>query len=296
MTMDKLKVGLVQQSCTENIEQNIAKLDGNIRQAALLGAQLVVLQELHNSTYFCQVEDAAVCDLAEPVPGPSTDHFGKLAAELGVVIVLSLFERRAPGVYHNTAVVMEKDGTIAGKYRKMHIPDDPCYYEKFYFTPGDLGFVPIETSVGCLGVLVCWDQWYPEAARIMAMNGAEMLIYPTAIGGVGTDTPQEHELQRGAWQTVQRGHAVANGLPVVTVNRTGHEEDPSGRTVGLDFWGSSFVAGPSGELLTEFGKDEEGVRVVEINLKSTESVRRGWPFFRDRRIDAYNPILKRYLK
>ena len=294
--MDKIKVGLVQQSCCADKETNIAKLDAHIRCAAKEGAQLIVLQELHNSLYFCQIEDASLCDLAEPIPGPSTEHFGKLAAELGVVLVLSLFERRAPGIYHNTAVVMEKDGSIAGTYRKMHIPDDPCYYEKFYFTPGDKGFTPVQTSVGCLGVLVCWDQWYPEAARIMAMNGAEMLIYPTAIGGVGTDPESERKLQLGAWQTVQRGHAVANGLPVITANRTGHEEDPSGTTTGLDFWGHSFVAGPLGEIITEFSADEEGVKVVEIDKKRTETVRRGWPFFRDRRIDAYDPILKRFLK
>ena len=294
--MRTLKVGLIQQSCTSDIQANIAKLDSNIRKAAAEGAELVVLQELHNSLYFCQVEDASLCDLAEPIPGPSTEHYGALAKELGIVLVLSLFERRAAGVYHNTAVVMEKDGTIAGKYRKMHIPDDPCYYEKFYFTPGDLGFEPIETSVGCLGVLVCWDQWYPEAARIMAMRGAELLIYPTAIGGVGTDPVSEQELQRGAWQTVQRGHAVANGLHVITANRTGHEDDPLGNTIGLDFWGHSFIAGPSGEFLTEFGKEEEGVKVLELNMERTEVVRRGWPFFRDRRIDAYDPILKRFLK
>ena len=261
-----------------------------------MGAQLVVLQELHNSVYFCQTEDASLCDLAEPIPGPSTETYGALAKELGIVLVLSLFERRTAGIYHNTAVVIEKDGTIAGKYRKMHIPDDPCYYEKFYFTPGDLGFKPVETSVGTLGVLVCWDQWYPEAARIMALNGAQILIYPTAIGGVGTDPEEEQKVQCGAWQLVQRGHAVANGLPVVTVNRTGHEDDPSGNTVGLQFWGHSFATGPQGEILAEFGKDEEGVKVVDIDLDRTEYVRRGWPFFRDRRIDAFGDILKRYGK
>lgn len=287
---------MVQQSCTTDIAANIEKLKNNIRKCASLGAQLVVLQELHNSVYFCQSENAALCDLAEPVPGPSTETYGALAKELGIVIVLSLFERRTAGIYHNTAVVIEKDGTIAGTYRKMHIPDDPCYYEKFYFTPGDLGFRPIETSVGTLGVLVCWDQWYPEAARIMALNGAQMLIYPTAIGGVGTDPAEEQEMQCDAWKLVQRGHAVANGLPVITVNRTGHEDDPTGNTIGLDFWGNSFAAGPQGEILAQFGKEEEGVKVVDIDLDRTEYVRRGWPFFRDRRIDAYDGILKRYGK
>lgn len=294
--MRTLKVGMVQQACGANIAANITELKKNIMSCAEKGAELVVLQELHNSVYFCQCEDASLCDLAEPIPGPSTESFGALAKELGVVIVLSLFERRAPGLYHNTAVVLEKDGTIAGKYRKMHIPDDPCFYEKFYFTPGDLGFKPIRTSVGNLGVLVCWDQWYPEAARIMALGGADILIYPTAIGGVGTDSKEEQEVQRGAWQLVQRGHSVANGLPVVTVNRTGHEDDPSGNTIGLDFWGHSFAAGPQGELLTEFAQDEVGVRVVDIDLDRTEYVRRGWPFFRDRRIDAYDDVLKRFGK
>ena len=292
--MNMLKVGMVQQSCTSDIGSNIGKLKANIRKCAAEGAQLVVLQELHNSIYFCQEEDARLCDLAEPVPGPSTEIFGALAKELGIVIVLSLFERRAPGVYHNTAVVMEKDGTIAGKYRKMHIPDDPCFYEKFYFTPGDLGFSPIKTSVGTLGVLVCWDQWYPEAARLMALKGADLLIYPTAIGGVGTDSDEEREVQRNAWQLVQRGDAVANGLPVITVNRTGHEDDASGRTTGLDFWGHSFAAGPQGEILAEFGQDEEGMKVVGLDLGRNEYVRRGWPFLRDRRIDAYDGILKRF--
>ncbi|MGM9734851.1 MAG: carbon-nitrogen hydrolase [Candidatus Cryptobacteroides sp.] len=292
-----MKVGMVQQSCTTDIPANIEKLKANIRRCAQLGAQLVVLQELHNSVYFCQSEDAALCDLAEPIPGPSTKTYGALAKELGIVLVLSLFERRTAGIYHNTAVVIEKDGTIAGNYRKMHIPDDPCYYEKFYFTPGDLGFKPVETSVGTLGVLVCWDQWYPEAARCMALNGAQLLIYPTAIGGVATDPLEEQKVQSDAWQLVQRGHSVANGLPVITVNRTGHEDDPSGNTEGIQFWGRSFATGPQGELLAEFGKDEEGVKVVEIDLGRTEYVRRGWPFFRDRRIDAYGEtILKRYGK
>jgi N-carbamoylputrescine amidase len=294
--MDKIKVGMVQQRCTTDIEANIASLERHIRACARQGAQLVVLQELHNSVYFCQVEDASLCDLAEPVPGPSTERFGALAKELGVVLVLSLFERRAPGLYHNTAAVIEKDGSLAGTYRKMHIPDDPCYYEKFYFTPGDLGFRPVRTSVGNLGVLVCWDQWYPEAARLMALAGADMLIYPTAIGGVGTDSKEEQETQRNAWQLVQRGHSVANGLPVITVNRTGHEDDPSGTTVGLDFWGTSFATGPQGEILAQFGTDEEGEKVVEIDLARTEYVRRGWPFLRDRRIDAYGDLLKRFGK
>lgn len=294
--MNKLKIGMVQVSCTADIQANIAKLQGQIRAAAAAGAQLVVLQELHNSLYFCQVEDYSLYDLAEPVPGPSTASYGALAKELGIVIVLSLFERRAPGIYHNTAVVMEKDGSIAGTYRKMHIPDDPGYYEKFYFTPGDLGFHPVKTSVGVLGVLVCWDQWYPEAARCMALEGAQLLIYPTAIGGVATDEEWEQVRQREAWQLVQRGHAVANALPVITVNRTGVEKDPSGVTPGLDFWGHSFATGPQGELLTEFGKEEEGFHVVEVDLDRTEYVRCGWPFLRDRRIDAYSPILKRYGK
>ena len=282
-------------SCTDDIQANIGKLKDNIRKCAGMGARLVVLQELHNTVYFCQSENASLCDLAETVPGPSTETFGALAKELGVVLVLSLFERRAPGIYHNTAVVIEKDGTIAGKYRKMHIPDDPGYYEKFYFTPGDLGFMPVETSVGKLGVLVCWDQWYPEAARIMALNGADILIYPTAIGGVATDPLSEQALQRDAWQLVQRGHAVANGLPVITVNRTGHEDDPSGCTPGLEFWGHSFATGPQGEILTQFGTEED-VRVVSVDLGRTEYVRRVWPFFRDRRIDAFGDILKRFGK
>ncbi len=294
--MRKLRIGMVQQSCGTDIAANIEKLKGNIRKCAEQGAQLVVLQELHNSVYFCQTEDAALCDLAETIPGPSTETYGALAKELGIVLVLSLFERRTPGIYHNTAVVIEKDGSIAGKYRKMHIPDDPCFYEKFFFTPGDLGFEPIRTSVGTLGVLVCWDQWYPEAARLMAMNGAELLIYPTAIGGVGTDSKEEQQTQRQAWQLVQRGHSVANGLPVITVNRTGHEDDPSGNTIGLDFWGYSFATGPQGEILAQFDTDEEGVKVVDVDLDRTEYVRRGWPFFRDRRIDAYGDITKRFGK
>lgn len=292
---ETMKIGLVQQSNTADQADNRTRLRAGIRKAASEGAELVVLQELHNGLYFCQVEDTACFDQAEPIPGPSTEEFGALARELGVVLVLSLFERRAPGLYHNTAVVLEKDGTIAGKYRKMHIPDDPAYYEKFYFTPGDLGFEPIDTSVGRLGVLVCWDQWYPEAARLMAMRGAELLIYPTAIGWESSDTEEEKRRQLDAWVTVQRGHAVANGLPVITVNRTGHEADPSGQTNGIQFWGNSFVAGPQGELLTVFPNDAEGVRVVEVDKKRSENVRRWWPFFRDRRIDAFEGLTKRFL-
>lgn len=290
-----MKVGLVQQKNTADIPANIQKLQDNIRKAAAMGAELVVLQELHNGLYFCQTENTEIFNQAEPIPGPSTETFGKLAKELGIVLVLSLFERRAPGLYHNTAVVLEKDGSIAGKYRKMHIPDDPAYYEKFYFTPGDLGFEPIDTSVGRLGVLVCWDQWYPEAARLMAMRGAEMLIYPTAIGWESTDTEEEKKRQLNAWITVQRGHAVANGLPVITVNRTGHEPDPSGQTNGIQFWGNSFVAGPQGELLAEFTNEQEEVRVVEVDKSQSENVRRWWPFFRDRRIDAFDGLTKRFL-
>lgn len=290
-----MKVGLVQQKNTADIPANIQKLQDNIRKAAAMGAELVVLQELHNGLYFCQTENTEIFNQAEPIPGPSTETFGKLAKELGIVLVLSLFERRAPGLYHNTAVVLEKDGSIAGKYRKMHIPDDPAYYEKFYFTPGDLGFEPIDTSVGRLGVLVCWDQWYPEAARLMAMRGAEMLIYPTAIGWESADTEEEKKRQLNAWITVQRGHAVANGLPVITVNRTGHEPDPSGQTNGIQFWGNSFVAGPQGELLAEFTNEQEEVRVVEVDKNRSENVRRWWPFFRDRRIDAFDGLTKRFL-
>lgn len=292
--MNILKVGMVQQSCGTDIAANVEKLKANIRKCAEQGARLVVLQELHNSVYFCQHEEAALCDLAEPIPGPSTEEYGALAKELGIVIVLSLFERRTAGIYHNTAVVMEKDGSIAGIYRKMHIPDDPCYYEKFYFTPGDLGFRPIETSVGTLGVLVCWDQWYPEAARLMALAGAEILIYPTAIGWESSDTEAEKERQRQAWITVQRGHAVANALPVVTANRVGHEPDPSGATGGITFWGSSFVAGPQGELLYLAPDDEEVVTVVPIDMERCENVRRWWPFLRDRRIDFYGDLTRRF--
>lgn len=291
-----MKVGLVQQANTADIQGNVERLKTNIRRAASEGAELVVLQELHNGLYFCQTEDTRLFDLAEPIPGPSTETFGELARELGIVLVLSLFERRAPGLYHNTAVVLERDGSIAGKYRKMHIPDDPAYYEKFYFTPGDLGFEPIDTSVGRLGVLVCWDQWYPEAARLMAMRGADLLIYPTAIGWESSDTDEEKARQLGAWVTVQRGHAVANGLPVVSVNRVGHEPDPSGQTNGIRFWGNSFVAGPQGELLAELPNDEEKVRVVEVDMTRSENVRRWWPFFRDRRIDAFGGLTERFLK
>lgn len=290
-----MKIGIIQQANTPDMQKNIAGLKNKIRKAANEGAQLIVLQELHNSLYFCQVEDTNIFDLAETIPGPSTDDFGALAKELEVVIVLSLFERRAPGLYHNTAVVIEKDGTIAGKYRKMHIPDDPAYYEKFYFTPGDLGFKPIETSLGKLGVLVCWDQWYPEAARLMAMAGADILIYPTAIGWESTDTDDEKSRQLGAWVISQRGHAVANGLHVVSVNRTGYEPDPSGQTNGITFWGNSFVAGPQGEILWQASNDKEEIQIVEIDMKRSEQVRRWWPFFRDRRIDAFGDITKRFI-
>jgi N-carbamoylputrescine amidase len=290
-----MKIGIIQQANTPDIQKNIQGLKDKIRKAATRGAQLVVLQELHNSLYFCQVEDTSGFDLAETIPGPSTDAFGALAEELGVVIVLSLFEKRAPGLYHNTAVVIEKDGTIAGKYRKMHIPDDPAYYEKFYFTPGDLGFRPVETSLGKLGVLVCWDQWYPEAARLMAMAGADMLIYPTAIGWESTDAEDEKARQLEAWLISQRGHAVANGLHVISVNRTGYEPDTSGMTNGITFWGNSFVAGPQGEILRQASNDDDEVQVVEIDMKRSEQVRRWWPFFRDRRIDAFGDITKRFI-
>ena len=289
-----MKIALIQQTNTANRHENVAKLESNIRKAAAEGAELIVLQELHNGLYFCQTEDTNVFEQAETIPGPSTESFGQLAAELGVVIVLSLFEKRAAGLYHNTAVVLEKDGSIAGKYRKMHIPDDPAYYEKFYFTPGDLGFEPIQTSVGKLGVLVCWDQWYPEAARLMAMAGAELLIYPTAIGWESTDTDEEKTRQLNAWITVQRGHAVANGLHVLSCNRTGHEADPSGVTNGIQFWGNSFVAGPQGEFLAQASNDKEENIIIDIDLQRSENVRRWWPFFRDRRIDAFGDITKRW--
>lgn len=290
-----MKVGIIQQSCSGDVNANKEKLANNIRKVAKEGAELVVLQELHNSLYFCQTENTQLFDLAEPIPGPSTEFYGAIAKECGVVLVTSLFERRAAGLYHNTAVVFEKDGTIAGKYRKMHIPDDPAYYEKFYFTPGDMGFHPIQTSVGKLGVQVCWDQWYPEGARLMALQGAELLIYPTAIGYESSDTEDEQERQREAWTTVQRGHAVANGIPVIAVNRTGHEPDPSGQTNGIQFWGSSFVAGPQGELLYRADKDTEESVVVEVNIGRSELVRRWWPFLRDRRIDHYGDITRRFI-
>lgn len=290
-----MKIGIIQQRCTGSIEDNKRKLAQNIADVASQGAELVVLQELHNSLYFCQTENTANFDLAEPIPGPSTDFYGNLAAQYGIVLVTSLFERRSAGLYHNTAVVFEKDGTIAGKYRKMHIPDDPAYYEKFYFTPGDLGFHPIDTSVGRLGIQVCWDQWYPEGARLMALQGAELLIYPTAIGYESSDTPEEQERQREAWTTVQRGHAVANGLPVIAVNRVGHEPDPSAQTNGISFWGSSFVAGPQGEFLFRASKDEEENVVVEVDMKRCENVRRWWPFLRDRRIEEFAPLTRRFI-
>ncbi|MGE4403763.1 MAG: carbon-nitrogen hydrolase [Desulfobulbus sp.] len=292
--MNSLHVGLVQQCCSGNRAENIEKSILYIREAHRDGAQLVVLQELHCSPYFCQTEDTRCFDLAEPIPGPATETFGALARELGVVIVTSLFERRAPGLYHNTAVVLDTDGSIAGRYRKMHIPDDPGYYEKFYFTPGDLGFTPISTSLGCLGVLVCWDQWYPEAARLMAMAGADLLIYPTAIGYDPNDSGEEQDRQREAWITIQRSHAVANGIPVVSVNRVGFEPDPSGVGAGAQFWGNSFVAGCQGELLAVAGIDREQVLVVEIDRKRSEDVRRIWPYLRDRRIDAYADLVRRY--
>ena len=292
--MNKIKVGLIQQKCTENKEVNLKKSIEEIKKCASNGAELIVLQELHSSLYFCQTEDTGLFDLAEPIPGPTTELFSKIAKDLEVVIVTSLFEKRAAGLYHNTAVVFEKDGSIAGKYRKMHIPDDPAYYEKFYFTPGDLGFNPIKTSVGNLGVLICWDQWYPEAARLMALAGAEILIYPTAIGWESTDSADEKDRQLNAWMISQRGHAVANGLPVISVNRIGLEPDPSKVTNGISFWGNSFVAGPQGEILKQFSSEKEQTEVVEINLKRSEDVRRIWPFLRDRRIDAYDDILKRF--
>lgn len=293
--MRVIKIGLIQQSNVESVEQNMRKLADNIAEAARKGAQLIVLQELHNSLYFCQTEDTQKFDLAESIPGPSTAFYSELARKYGVVLVTSLFERRAPGLCHNTAVVFDTDGSMAGKYRKMHIPDDPAYYEKFYFTPGDLGFTPIQTSIGRLGVQVCWDQWYPEGARLMALRGAELLIYPTAIGWESTDTPEEKSRQLGGWITVQRGHAVANGLPVVTVNRVGHEPDPSGQTNGIQFWGNSFVAGPQGELLAQAGNTDEEVLVVDVDMERSESVRRWWPFLRDRRIDEFEGLTKRFL-
>lgn len=290
-----LRIGIVQQANTADVAQNRARLAERISQLAGDGARLVVLQELHDSLYFCQTENPDQFDLAEPIPGPATVFYSDVARRHGVVLVTSLFERRAAGLYHNTAVVFEADGSIAGRYRKMHIPDDPAYYEKFYFTPGDLGFRPIDTSVGRLGVQVCWDQWYPEGARLMAMQGAEILIYPTAIGFESSDAPEEQARQREAWITVQRGHAVANGLPLVAVNRTGHEPDPSGQTAGIQFWGSSFVAGPQGEILRQAPTDEECCFTVDLDLDRSERVRRWWPFLRDRRIDCFDGLTRRYL-
>lgn len=288
-----MKIGLIQQASAATAEENRRRLAERIAEAAAAGAELMVLQELHDSLYFCQTESTDNFDLAEPVPGAATEFYGEVARRCGVVLVTSLFERRAAGLYHNTAVVFERDGSIAGRYRKMHIPDDPAYYEKFYFTPGDLGFRPIRTSVGVLGVQVCWDQWYPEGARLMALHGAEILIYPTAIGWESSDTVQEQSRQLDAWRTVQRGHAVANGLPVVAVNRCGHEDDPSGATRGIEFWGHSFVAGPQGEILAEAGT-EPCVKVVDVDMKRCEQVRRWWPFLRDRRIDEFDDLLRRY--
>ena len=293
--MKQINVGIIQQHNTANIKQNMQRLAESIKSLAQDGANLIVLQELHNGLYFCQTENVDLFDLAESIPGPSTEFYGSLAKELGVVIVTSLFEKRAPGLYHNTAVVIESDGTIAGKYRKMHIPDDPAYYEKFYFTPGDLGFHPIDTSIGRLGVLVCWDQWYPEAARLMALQGAELLIYPTAIGYESSDSEEEQQRQREAWTTVQRGHAVANGLPVISVNRVGFEPDPSKQTNGIQFWGSSMVVGPQGEFLYRAPADEEISKIVKVDLERSEQVRRWWPFLRDRRIDQYGEITKRFI-
>lgn len=290
-----MKAGLIQQQNTIDTENNIKRLEGKIRKCASEGAELIVLQELHNSLYFCQTEDTGGFDLSETIPGPSTERFGRLAEELRLVIISSLFEKRAPGLYHNTAVVLEQDGSIAGKYRKMHIPDDPAYYEKFYFTPGDSGFEPVKTSVGKLGVLVCWDQWFPEAARLMALKEADLLVYPTAIGWESSDNNEEKLRQQDAWQTVQRGHAIANGLYVITVNRVGHEADPSGQTNGIRFWGRSFVCGPQGEIIEQLPDDREAVSVVELDLKHSEQIRRWWPFLRDRRIDAFAGITKRFI-
>lgn len=293
--MKKLKIGFLQQHNVADRKTNIIRLAEGIADLAKRGVQLVILQELHNSLYFCQVEDVDNFNLAETIPGPSTQLFGDIARRYGVVIVTSLFEKRAAGLYHNTAVVIERDGTIAGTYRKMHIPDDPAYYEKFYFTPGDLGFRPIDTSAGRLGVQVCWDQWYPEGARLMALAGAELLIYPTAIGYAATDSPEEQQRQRRAWQTVQRGHAVANGLPVIAVNRVGFEPDPSHQTDGIMFWGTSFVAGPQGEILYEASDNDEESIIVSLDLDHSEQVRRWWPFLRDRRIEEFGGLTKRYI-
>jgi N-carbamoylputrescine amidase len=290
-----MKIGIIQQHNNADIADNISRLTESITDLAKQGAQLIVMQELHNSLYFCQTEDVDHFNLAETIPGPSTERFGKIARDNNVVIVTSLFEKRAVGLYHNTAVVIDKDGTIAGKYRKMHIPDDPAYYEKFYFTPGDLGFHPIKTSIGNLGILVCWDQWYPEAARLMALQGADMLIYPTAIGFESSDTKEEQQRQRMAWQTVQRGHAIANGLPVISVNRVGYEPDPTGQTKGIQFWGTSFVAGPQGEICYEASDEKEDNAIVDVDMERSENVRRWWPFLRDRRIDEYGDITRRFI-
>ena len=288
-----MKIGIIQQKNTADSEYNVRRLEEKIRQCA--GVELVVLQELHNTLYFCQTENVTVFDWAETIPGPSTEQFGMLAKELEIVLVTSLFEKRAPGVYHNTAVVFEKDGSIAGKYRKMHIPDDPAYYEKFYFTPGDLGFEPISTSVGRLGVLICWDQWFPEAARLMTLKGADLLIYPTAIGWESSDSDEEKQRQQDAWQTVQRGHAIANGLHLIAVNRTGYEPDPSGCTNGIQFWGHSFVCGPQGEIISQSPDDLEHISIVDIDVGRNEQVRRWWPFLRDRRTDAFDGLSKRFI-
>ncbi|MCH5218927.1 MAG: carbon-nitrogen hydrolase [Muribaculaceae bacterium] len=290
-----LRTGIIQQHNTDDIQENRQRLAKKIKELAAEGARLIVNQELHDSLYFCQTENVELCGLAVPIPGEVTDVYGELARETGCVIVTSLYERRAPGLYHNTAVVFDSDGSIAGKYRKMHIPDDPAYYEKFYFTPGDLGFEPIQTSVGRLGVLVCWDQWYPEAARLMTLRGAEVLIYPTAIGWESSDCVEEKMRQQEAWVTVQRGHAIANGLPVVAVNRVGHEPDPSGATGGITFWGNSFVCGPQGEFLFQAPTDSETQAIIDIDLTRSENVRRWWPFLRDRRIDAYDGLTKRFI-
>ena len=290
-----IKVGLIQQSCTGNTAENMDKLKHSIEDVASKGAELVVLQELHNTLYFCQTENTSLFDLAETIPGPSTEFYSRVASANSIVLVTSLFEKRAPGLYHNTAVVFDKDGSIAGKYRKMHIPDDPAYYEKFYFTPGDLGFEPIQTSIGKLGVQVCWDQWYPEGARLMTLKGAEILIYPTAIGWESTDTPEEKARQLEAWVISQRGHAVANGLPVIAVNRVGHEPDPSKQTNGIRFWGNSFVAGPQGEILAQADNMKEENIVTEVDITRSEEVRRWWPFLRDRRIDEFDKLTKRFI-
>lgn len=296
MVNHQLQVGLIQQQNTADSINNRQRLTQKITQLAHQGCQLIVLQELHETLYFCQTEQVDLFDLAEPIPGPASNHYSQLAKQLGIVLVTSLFEKRSAGLYHNTAVIFDTDGHMAGTYRKMHIPDDPAYYEKFYFTPGDLGFQPIETSLGKLGVLVCWDQWYPEAARLMTLAGAEILIYPTAIGFESSDTPDEQERQREAWMTVQRGHAIANGLPLIAVNRVGLEPDPSGQTKGINFWGSSFVCGPQGEVLAKAPTDSEAEMMVQIDMYRSEQVRRWWPFLRDRRIDAYDEILKRFRK